>query len=402
MPFSWGAAASLPFLPRLRYGRTVLAPARWNLTAADLPPTGSDWNAWRAALARWRQRFRLPDLVYLVEADNLLPLDLAENAHQELLRAHLNRHGYARLDEAPPPGVFGWLDGHAHEIAIPLTSTVPGRKTPHLARVRMIESGDGHLPGTAPWLYAKLYTSPGRLIELLGQVPDLIADWDEVTEWWYLPYRDPDPHVRLRIRLPDVDAYGSATVRVGDWVARLRRHRLVGRLQLDTYHPETGRYGHGQAMTAAEQVFAADSAAALAELRAAAANAAPLDAFAAASLVAIVLSFIGDTDRGSEPTDRAVHATTMRLADPTDDWSHLRAVDRAGTVMNAWRQRRAALAAYRDQLTPQCDPLTVLPSLLHLHSIRLHGVDPDRERLARRLARAAAMRWSALRPGKTG
>nr|WP_249714937.1 thiopeptide-type bacteriocin biosynthesis protein [Micromonospora sp. NBRC 107566] len=152
----------------------------------------------------------------MVEADNLLPLDLTVNAHQELLRTHLNRHGHARLDEAPPPGAFGWLDDRAHEIAIPLSSTVPARTVPPLARARTIEPGDGHLPGAGSWLYAKLYISPGRLTELLDHVRDLIADWDKATEWWYLPYRDPDPHVRLRIRLPHRDAYGAAATRVGE------------------------------------------------------------------------------------------------------------------------------------------------------------------------------------------
>ncbi|MGH3671373.1 MAG: lantibiotic dehydratase family protein, partial [Pseudonocardiaceae bacterium] len=36
-PFAWGAASSLPFLPRVRYRRTVLRPASWNLSASDLP-----------------------------------------------------------------------------------------------------------------------------------------------------------------------------------------------------------------------------------------------------------------------------------------------------------------------------------------------------------------------------
>jgi hypothetical protein len=35
--FDWGAAATMPFLPRPRYGRTVLAPARWRLEESELP-----------------------------------------------------------------------------------------------------------------------------------------------------------------------------------------------------------------------------------------------------------------------------------------------------------------------------------------------------------------------------
>ncbi|WP_433531296.1 lantibiotic dehydratase [Micromonospora sp. CA-263727] len=409
MPFSWGVAEALPFLPRLRYGRTVLSPARWNLTARDLPPLAAPWSQWKDALAGWRQRLRLPDRVYLVEADNLLPLDLRENLHQDLLRTHLDRHGHARLDEAPPRHAYRWLDGHAHEITIPLTSTAPPIKAPHMAPIRTVGRNDGHLPGTA-WLYAKLYTAAGRTVEILRRTPELLAGWNEAIDWWYLPYRDPEPHLRLRIRLPHPGAYGPSTARVAAWAARLRHHRLVGRLQLDTYYPETGRYGHGPAMTAAEQVFAADSAATLAELQAAG-TALPLDALAAASLVDITAAFTGDTATGMRwlttylpnepmPAPRAVHTTAVRVADPTDDWAALRTADHTSTVLGLWQQRRAAIADYRDQLAPQRDPLSVLPSLLHLHSIRLHGIDPDRERLGRRLARASALRWSALQPAE--
>lgn len=35
--FDWGAAATMPFLSRLRYGRTVLAPTRWRMEASELP-----------------------------------------------------------------------------------------------------------------------------------------------------------------------------------------------------------------------------------------------------------------------------------------------------------------------------------------------------------------------------
>lgn len=41
VPFSWGAAKGLPFLPRVRYRRTVLRSASWNLSASDLPRDSS-------------------------------------------------------------------------------------------------------------------------------------------------------------------------------------------------------------------------------------------------------------------------------------------------------------------------------------------------------------------------
>jgi thiopeptide-type bacteriocin biosynthesis protein len=407
MPFSWGAASSLPFLPRIRYGRTVLAPARWNLAASDLPGKTASWSQWRDGLVAWLRQFRMPAHVYLVEADNLLRLDLEQDPHLVLLRSHLNRHGHAVLDEAPLASAYGWLGGHAHEIAVPLTATVTAQPAPaHVADARPMGRDDGHLPGASSWLFAKLYSQATRHTEILAELAGLLSGWDSPIEWWYVPYRDPEPHLRVRIRLPSDDDYGPATQRLGAWAVRLRQHGLLGRIQMDTYYPETGRYGFDEAMAAAERVFAADSGAALAQRQMAAHAAIAPEAVTAASLVDLTIAFAGDAATGARwlidqllhelaPVDHALHATATRLADPRDGWAALRATDGSHGVIAVWQRRRVALADYRQLVASQRDPLSVLPSLLHMHHIRMFGIDPERERVGRRLARAAAQRWLA-------
>jgi thiopeptide-type bacteriocin biosynthesis protein len=338
MPFSWGAASSLPFLPRIRYGRTVLVPARWNLSASDLPARYASWSQWREGLAAWHRQFRLATHVYLVEADNLLHLDLGQDLHLVLLRSHLDRHGYARLDEAPPAEAYGWLGGHAHEIAVPLTATTPARPAPaHITDVRPVERDEGYLPGTSPWLFAKLYCHSDRQTDLLAKLAVLLSRWDGCVDWWYVPYRDPDPHLRVRVRLSSGDDYGTATQRLGAWAERLREQGLLVRMTLDTYYAETGRYGFDGAMAAAERVFATDSAVALAQREMAARAAIAPEAITVASIVDLTIEFAAGPPTGMRwlveqfsreraLVDRALHATVVRLADPRDDWAALRAV----------------------------------------------------------------------------
>ncbi|MGH3995852.1 MAG: lantibiotic dehydratase family protein, partial [Pseudonocardiaceae bacterium] len=164
-PFSWGAASRLPFLPRVRYRRTILSPARWILAATDLPGRTVPWPEWVQSLTAWRRRLRVPDAVYLGQDDRRIRLDLDDPAHLHLLRSDLDRTGHATVCEAPADGAFGWFAGRAHEIVVPLAATSQPERPPSLRRAwaaRTIGVEHGHLPGASEWLYVKLYGHPDR------------------------------------------------------------------------------------------------------------------------------------------------------------------------------------------------------------------------------------------------
>lgn len=123
--FAWGAAATLPYLPRLRYGRVIVSPARWRLTPTDLPSASASSATWDAALAAWRDRRRAPRWVYLGDGDRRLPLDLDHPGSRVLLRAQLDKAADAVLAEAPGPLDLGWCGGRPYEVVVPVTVTAP-------------------------------------------------------------------------------------------------------------------------------------------------------------------------------------------------------------------------------------------------------------------------------------
>ncbi|MFC9429814.1 lantibiotic dehydratase C-terminal domain-containing protein [Streptomyces sp. NPDC056987] len=78
----------------------------------------------------------------------------------------------------------------------------------------------------------------------------------------------------------------------------------------------------------------------------------------------------------------------------------MRALPGGEDVVEAWRHRREALALYRTSLMDSgADPTVVLPSLLHMHHNRAAGIDTDAEATCRRMARAAALSWTAQHGG---
>jgi thiopeptide-type bacteriocin biosynthesis protein len=408
LPFSWGAAASLPFLPRLRYRRTIVQPARWNLTAADLPGRNASWPDWDDAFTATRAAYRISTAVYLGDHDVLNRLDLDEPVHRAVLRTHLNRAGTASLSQAPDDQAHAWIGGRPHEIVLPLATPAPTVCEPPTVRARLMPptSHPGHVPGISTWLYAQLLSHPDRHSEILTRhLPDLIADWPEPPQWWFLRYHDPSPHLRLRIKLDSPADYGQAATRIGAWADRLRRAGLLTSLSLGTYHPEVGRYGTGPVMESAETVFAADSAAAAAQLG----TAIPPPALTAASFIDMAAAFTGSHDdamrwlsqRIPRSTGTAVSRddldTTTRLASP-DGGPALHAAPGGDQVRTAWDRRAVAVTAYRAQLEAAGgpDPDLILLSLLHMHHARVIGTGIDSERACLRLARNTAV--SATRP----
>jgi len=173
--FDWGAASALPFLPALRYRRTVLSPARWMLDATDLPGPGATWPGWSDAFTAWAGETGLPQQVYAGDGDRCLALDLAEPSHRALLRTEVDRAGRARLRAAPGPGDLGWAGGRPHEIMIPFATTSPA-VSPVRWRGEVTRRGHGHLPGCDGRLYLKLY-APRDLQDaiLTRHLPELAA-----------------------------------------------------------------------------------------------------------------------------------------------------------------------------------------------------------------------------------
>lgn len=402
--FDWGAAKSLPFVPALRYRRAIISPARWRLSAADLPAPAAAWDEWESALTRWAEQVALPQTVSLGGGDQHLRLDLGEPAHRALLRAQLDRTGTAVLRDAPAPDAAGWIGGRPHELVIPLATTRQPAATPRLAR-DVTNRHHGYLPGHRGRLSLKLYGHPDRHDAILTRhLPRLVDAVDGHTQWWFLRYHDPDHH--LRIRLTGAFAAGQ----VETWCEEVRQAGLAGRVQWDTYFPETARFGGPTAMDAAETYFAADSATALMQLTAVASPNGPnLYAVTAASLLNIAVAFLGDagtamrwlidhTRADTSPPNRATYDQAVRLASP-DDHRALAAHLAGDQIVSCWEQRRQTLAAYRTALndagTPP--PTAVLPDLLHLHHVRMIGTSLDSERACLHLARAAALSWTARR-----
>ena len=150
-------------------------------------------------------------------------------------------------------------------------------------------------------------------------------------------------------------------------------------------------------MRAAEAVFAADSAVAIAQLR----QPPGIDpvALTALGMLDIAAAFSGGLEQGAQwlagrrlPPGKAADRATARTATTLARNGELSSFGTLpGDLAPAWRQRAEAVAAYRKTLDADANFTHVLESLLHIHHNRYRGIDRDGEGACRRLARQAAL-----------
>ncbi|MDA2810875.1 lantibiotic dehydratase [Nocardiopsis sp. RSe5-2] len=396
--FDPGAADSLPYLPRFRSGRTILAPARWRLRSSDLPGPSAPATDWDQAFQRWRDSLAVPGRVVMVEHDQRLPIDLDEPLHRRLLRSALEATGTVELRERPgEEGDEGWI-GRAHEVLFALKTT----RTP-LRPAVAVSALRAHPVGEGPFVQARLLVHPDRADEVLtDHASGFFTQAPESGLWWFqreAPLAGGEPALMVTVRLDDPADHAALAQRLGAWAHALHTRHLSAGLEFTGHREHTGRFGHGDAMRAAHKVFAADSRAALAQITTARDDASLKRALAAASMVGIAEALAASPEQGRKWL--ADDLADLRAPVDRDDREHARRLltvppSTETELGRAWEQRRLALTDYRDRLLAQRDPRMVLRSLLHLHHRRALG--PDHEESLLRLARDCA--HSLLRQGQ--
>lgn len=263
--FSWGSCeATATWLPRVRHGRVVLAPARWVVSASQLRDVASGTTAQRfRATQALRAELGLPRWVGIGTADNVLPLDLDNPCLIEAAAQMLKGPGAVTLVEAPgvtssalttgPRGSF------AHEIVVPFTrQRAPSPPRTFTARA---SSPRSFAPGSE-WLYARIYcgttTADAVLVDL---VKPLVAEAIALgcDRWFFIRYADPRPHLRVRFRGAPSTLSGALLPRLHAAVEPWLGDGRVGLFNLDTYQREVERYGGDEGVELAEEIFQVDS-----------------------------------------------------------------------------------------------------------------------------------------------
>ncbi len=258
--WNWGLLSQQSYLPRVRYDRVVLSRATWRLAADQF--VLSDVGRLRTQLSD----AGLPAWFQLVQGDNELRICLHVDASLQLLAQELRRAGTVQVveclntpEQCPMRDANG--QAYAHELILPF-------RIPTAPAYAPIDATPVELPQRrfsvgSEWLYLKIYAgekaSDTLLIESLYPAIRELLEQQTIQQFFFIRYKDHDPHLRLRFRgNPYIEFYHYVIRRIERALQPHVHNGLVHKIQTDTYQRELERYGSAN-IVACETLFHHDS-----------------------------------------------------------------------------------------------------------------------------------------------
>lgn len=264
--FMWLRRIQYPFVPRLRHNCFVLNRAFWNVPAAEL--AGKRHSA-QAAISNARKRYRLPDLVYLAQGDQMLLVSLEDDDIWDLLRdiARTSPAPVIRFEEVFPSVEDCWLRDsrgkrYNAEFVVSGQKPLDQRKAPPRAPTIIAYEQVLRTPGS-DWFYVKWYCGIQSFDRVLRTHVDAMiqAISPQPVDWHFVRYTDTEDHLRLRFRF-SAD-YDAARRHILTTSQRLADINVIWAFDISTYQREVERYGGTTAIELFEHLFTLSSSAAL-------------------------------------------------------------------------------------------------------------------------------------------
>jgi thiopeptide-type bacteriocin biosynthesis protein len=322
-----------------------------------------------------RQHRHLPRIVELVDGDNELPVDLDNPLGVETFIHLLRKRQNAVLTEMfpqPDRTVCRGPDGqYAHEAIVLLdTSAVPPPGRTATPPALVVPPTFRRRPPASDWLYFKIYCGTATADRVLRELAPAIREAMTLAgaeRWFFIRYRDPDWHVRLRFHGEPQTLAGGVLPALGRELEQMLTRGTVASYQLDIYDREVTRYGGCEAVLLCERIFHADSEAVLSMLET---TGGALDADARQHLVLLGVDRLL-ADFGCDIQERLAFLEGRRPAA-----RHKQARRELGDLYRTSRQRIEAMLGERvGELTPVFEALRARSGAIHPVAAALRRLD---------------------------
>jgi len=415
---NWGSLSDLPYLPQVRYKKTIISPAKWLLTCSSLGlENEKDLEKIKKSLEQWIEKRKLPRYVYMSVFDNRILLDLQNCYHLDEISYELKSTNLVILAEQPHLNQCQWIKSkrgsHQCEFVIPFVKSlqhaqrlpivIPANfdKLPQIDRIKA--------PGSE-WLFIKIYLMKEREEEFIANqlfcFSESIIAKTIAKQWYFIRYTEHNNgHIRLRFKGDPDRLIRELIPLLNLWSNQLIQQQQIKEIELCCYEREIYRYGGIELIDTAEQVFCEESLAFSNLLRGIESNIIKLPPYAVAALSIIDLLTQLNLDVLQQIdlletiiTDKKLLEGFRQLAKPLTTIGKLfiqpsqisdNLSEEALHILHSLHFRHNALHQYANKIRnidaqgKLSSPInSIYQSLIHMSCNRLMGVDFEKENKA--------------------
>lgn len=264
--FSWPALLrNIEYLPRVTYKRVIIALARWSLRP-KLVNRISELDC-ADAIRSELENIGIPRLFSYGPGDKPLVYDQSSEVSMFAFAAELRKNRSPIIFESllHPDGPAGQRSilPFPHQLHVPVIGSVTSTK------VGLAPNG-GHLPHDfyvvrpgGEWATIKLYANERTLDSLIaGPLMEWIKELNDrglIQQWFFIRYRDPEPHIRVRLRAEKENLWSVAVPAFLDLAGHEKAKSRLHSVMIEPYVREVDRYGGPGLIGLHESIFSADS-----------------------------------------------------------------------------------------------------------------------------------------------
>lgn len=253
--------ADFTYIPEIRYKDIIISNEKWRFTHYSLNiAKKASYEEFKVGFNILINDLKIPNKVYFTVADNRLLLDLKQEKYIELLFSYYKKNSSMELEKVET-GEYLSIEGKKHciEVVLPfLRNNIKNSLDEEQTQISTVKNNKNYYLPFNQWLFLKLYGPMERQDELIEFLYFWIRFHQIEEEFFFMRYLDPQPHIRLRIKGESSELY-KIIMEFNELISELKDKKLIGSYCIDTYVPETERYGGVNVMSYAEKLFYMDS-----------------------------------------------------------------------------------------------------------------------------------------------
>lgn len=268
----------LDYIPRIMYKNTMLISKSWRLRKSDFKDQPLSYEYFWDKFQQIKEKYNIPDYIYIKNHDLLLLIDLKEDKFKEILFKEFSKDkvDYIILQEAGFENkwisnkdgyynnefVFQFIKDKKHDKKKNINYIFP--TISKYKENKINNNKDRNFGVFSEWMYLKIYHNNYRTKEILSNeilnLIDILKEKELISKWFYIQYKDEKHHIRLRLKIKDIDKnYLDVVQEIRRFEKNIIDRGLAGKISLDSYERETERYGGEEVIDYMEDVFEAQS-----------------------------------------------------------------------------------------------------------------------------------------------